>query len=281
MMKDFNNKVAAITGAASGIGRELALALVTRGCHLALSDVNMASLTVTADMARKKNSRVSITITHVDMSNRDAVYAWADETVAAYGRVNMIFNNAGVALSTLLEQTKPEDFEWIMNVNFWGVVWGTQAFMPHLRASGDGHVINISSIFGLLSVPFNGCYNASKFAVRGFSEALRMELELVGAPVSATCVHPGGIRTNIARDARIDKTSQILTGKDPVVALKKFDEMLNMTSARSAALQILRAVEKNQRRVLVGRDAKILDKLVRMLGSWYQPLVLRAVKRVG
>ncbi len=280
-MKDFNNKVAAVTGAASGIGRELACVLAARNCHLALSDVNMTGLAETAGMARKAGPNVKITTASVDTADRDAVYAWADRTAAEHGRVNMIFNNAGVALSTLLEQVKPEDFQWIMGINFWGVVWGTQAFIPHLRASGDGHVINISSIFGIMSVPYNGCYNTSKFAVRGFTEALRMELELVQAPVSATCVHPGGIRTNIARDARIDRRSQVLTGKDPLVSIKKFDEMLNTTSARSAALQIVRAVEKNRRRVLVGSDAKFLDKMVRLLGSWYQPLVVRAVRRAS
>ena len=160
------------------------------------------------------------------------------------------------------------------------MVWGTQAFLPHLRASGEGHVINTSSLFGLLSVPLNGCYNASKFAVRGYTECLRMELEVTKSPVSATCVHPGGIRTNIARAAKLDPSSKEVTGMDPEVARSKFDKMLNTTTAESAALQILKAVEKNRRRVLVGPDAKLLDKVVRLLGSWYQPLVMKATASV-
>jgi NAD(P)-dependent dehydrogenase (short-subunit alcohol dehydrogenase family) len=278
-MKSFNNKVAAITGAASGMGRTLAVELARRGCHLALSDVNEAGLQETAALASKHG--VKVTTTRVDTSKREAVYAWADQVVRDHGRVNLIFNNAGVALSTTLEKVKPEDFEWIMGINFWGVVWGTQAFLPHLRASGEGHVINTSSLFGLLSVPLNGCYNASKFAVRGYTECLRMELEVTKSPVSATCVHPGGIRTNIARAAKLDPSSQEVTGVDPEVARKRFDKMLNTTTAESAALQILKAVEKNRRRVLVGPDAKLLDKVVRLLGSWYQPIVMRATAAAG
>jgi NAD(P)-dependent dehydrogenase (short-subunit alcohol dehydrogenase family) len=277
-MKSFNNKVAAITGAASGMGRTLAVELARRGCHLALSDVNEAGLQETAALASKHG--VKVTTARVDTANREAVYAWADQVVRDHGRVNLIFNNAGVALSTTLEKVKPEDFEWIMGINFWGVVWGTQAFLPHLRASGEGHVINTSSLFGLLSVPLNGCYNASKFAVRGYTECLRMELEVTKSPVSATCVHPGGIRTNIARAAKLDPSSKEVTGMDPEVARSKFDKMLNTTTAESAALQILKAVEKNRRRVLVGPDAKLLDKVVRLLGSWYQPLVMKATASV-
>ncbi len=281
MMKSFDNKVAAITGAASGMGRELALALARRGCHLALSDIDAAGLAETATAARQANASVRISTAQVDTADRAAVYAWADQTAAQHGRVNLVFNNAGVALSATLEQVRREDFEWLMAINFWGVVWGTQAFLPHLRASGEGHVVNTSSLFGLLAMPLNGCYNASKFAVRGYTEALRMELELGRAPVSATCVHPGGVRTRIARSARMDASTATLLGCDPEQARAEFDKLLDTTSAESAALQILRAVERNQRRVLVGRDARWADKLVRLLGSWYQPLVVAAARRTA
>jgi len=277
-MKSFKNKVAAITGAASGMGRTLAVELARRGCHLSLSDVNLAGLEETAQQARAHG--VKVTTARIDTSSREAVYAWADQTARDHGKVNMIFNNAGVALAAALESVKPEDFQWIMNINFWGVVWGTQAFLPHLRASGEGHVINTSSLFGLLSVPGNGTYNASKFAVRGYTEALRMELETMGAPVSATCVHPGGIRTNIARAARVDPGAKAITGMEPEEATKKFDKLLNTTTAESAARQILKAVEHNRRRVLVGPDAWFLDKLVRLLGSWYQPLIVKSTKQM-
>lgn len=270
-MKSFRDKVAAITGAASGMGRELAIELAARGCHLALSDIDEAGLQETARLA--STGAVRIRTSHVDTADRQALLDWAAATAREFGRVNLIFNNAGVSVSSLLADVSREDFEWIMNINFWGVVWGTQAFLPYLQAAGEGHVVNTSSLFGLLAVPGQGPYNASKFAVRGYTEALRMELQLSGQAVSATCVHPGGIRTNIARSGRIDPGMRSLTGLDAEEARRRFDRLLNTTSARAAARQILRAVEKNRRRVLVGPDARLLDLLVRLCGSAYQPLL--------
>jgi NAD(P)-dependent dehydrogenase (short-subunit alcohol dehydrogenase family) len=276
-MKDFKNKVAAITGAASGMGRTLALQLAERGCHLALSDVNDKGLAETAQMVGQFG--VKVTTAKVDVANREAMVAWADQVAAEHGKVNLIFNNAGVALGAFLDTVKPEDFQWIMGINFWGVVWGTQAFLPHLKKSGDGHIINTSSLFGLLSIASQGTYNSSKFAVRGFTEALRQELDIENCGVSATCVHPGGIRTNIAKDAKMDASMHKATGGKTEEARAKFDKLLNATSAESAARQILRAVEGNQRRVLVGLDAKFLDKFVRLLGSWYQPFTTFFAKK--
>ena len=276
-MKDFKNKVAAITGAASGMGRTLALNLASRGCHLALSDVNTAGLAETAQMAGKLG--VKVTTAAVNVADREQVHAWADQVVRDHGKVNLIFNNAGVALGATVECVKPEDFEWIMGINFWGVVWGTKAFLPHLKAAGEGHIVNTSSLFGLLAVPSQGTYNASKFAVRGFTEALRQELDMDNCGVSATCVHPGGIRTNIAMAARIDPDMAAKTGIDTESSRKRFDKMLNTTTADSAAKQILRAVESNKRRVLVGPDAKFLDKVVRLFGSRYQPLTTLFAKK--
>lgn len=259
------------------MGRALAVELATRHCDLAISDVDEVGLRTTADLAATAGAKVTRTI--VDTSSRDQITSWAREVVRDHGRVNLIFNNAGVALSAPLATVKAADFEWIMSINFWGVVWGTQAFLPHLTASGDGHVVNTSSLFGLLAAPFNGPYNASKFAVRGYTEALRMELEYAGVPVSATCVHPGGVRTNIVRMARVDPGVSAATGVDSELARSRFDKLLDATTAEQAAQQILRAVRKNRRRVLVGNDAKALDKLVRLTGSWYQPLVLRGLTR--
>jgi len=272
-MKNFKNKVAAITGAASGMGRTLAVELAKRGCHLSLSDVNEAGLMETADLARKLG--VKVTTQKLDVSNRDAVFAWADQTALDHGQVNLIFNNAGVALTVNLDIVQQRDFDWIMGINFWGVVYGTQAFLPHLKKSRDGHVINTSSLFGLMAVPSQGTYNASKFAVRGYTEALRMELELAGEPVSATCVHPGGIATNIAKAGKIDPGMERISGVSIEKQRKLADKLINVTTAESAALQILKAVENNERRVLVGPDAKMLDKIVRLLGSAYQVLVMR------
>ncbi len=271
-MKSFNNKVAAITGAASGMGRSLAVELAKRGCHLAISDVNEVGLKETAELVSQLG--VKVTTSRVDTSDRQAIFDWADQVAREHGRVNLIFNNAGVALSATLEKISQKDFDWIMGINFWGVTWGSQAFLPYLKASGDGHIINTSSLFGLMSMPLSGAYNASKFAVRGYTECLRMELEMAGYPVSATCVHPGGVRTNISRDARNDMSSQEFSGLSEDEAKKRFDKALDTTSAEKAALQILKAVEKNDRRVLVGIDAKIMDKVIRLMGASYQRIVI-------
>ncbi|AWI54285.1 short-chain dehydrogenase [Aquabacterium olei] len=278
-MKSFKDKVAAITGAASGMGRTLAVELARRGCHLALSDVNETELVRTAELASQHGVRV--TLRKLDVADRAAVFAWADEVVRDHGRVNLVFNNAGVALTVPVEHAKISDFEWIMGINFWGVVHGTQAFLPHLRASGDGHIVNTSSLFGLMAIPTQGTYNATKFAVRGFTEALRMELEMEGACVSATCVHPGGIATNIAMAGKVDPAMEKLTGATIEQHKRRANKMISTTTAESAALQILTAVERNARRVLVGPDAKFLDKLVRLLGSTYQALVIRQMRKLN
>ena len=278
-MKSFKDKVAAITGAASGMGRTLALELARRGCNLALSDVNETELVKTAEMAGKFGVRV--TVQKLDVAKREAVYDWAEQVVRDHGKVNLIFNNAGVALTTTLEHVKISDFEWIMGINFWGVVYGTQAFLPHLKASGDGHIINTSSLFGLMAVPTQGTYNATKFAVRGYTEALRMELEMAGDKVSATCVHPGGIATNIAMAGKVDPIMEKLTGTTEEQQKRRANKLINVTTAESAALQILSAVEKNERRVLVGNDAKMLDKVVRICGSAYQVLVMRQLRKMN
>lgn len=275
MSPRFAGRVAAITGAASGMGRALAVELARRGCHLALSDIDEAGLADTARLC----APVTVTTARVDTSDRDAVFDWADAVVRDHGRVNLVFNNAGVALGAAAADIAPSDFQWLMGVNFWGVVWGTQAFLPHLEASGDGHVVNTSSVFGLLAMPLNGAYNASKFAVRGYTEALRMELELRGAPVSATCVHPGGVRTRIAQRARLDPRTAAWTGQSVEDARQAFDKLLDTTSAEAAAQRILRGVERNERRVIVGPDAWWADKLVRLLGSAYQGVVVWGLRR--
>ena len=275
LVKSFSGKVAAITGAGSGIGRALALRLARRGCHLALCDVNERGLAATVEWARRTGVRV--TGDRVDVADREAVYRWADRVAEEHGRVNLVFNNAGVALGSAIEGGSYEDFEWLMNINFWGVVHGTKAFLPHLKASGEGHVVNVSSVFGLISVPGQGAYNASKAAVRGFTDALRMELEMSGAPVSATSVHPGGINTNISRNSRGDASVEKL-GLDTERGREKFDKLL-ITDSEEAARAVLRAVKKDKRRVLVGRDAYFIDGMARLLPSAYQHAVKRFVRR--
>ena len=275
LVKSFSGKVAAITGAGSGIGRALALRLARRGCHLALCDVNERGLAATVEWTRRTGVRV--TGDRVDVADREAVYRWADRVAEEHGRVNLVFNNAGVALGSAIEGGSYEDFEWLFGINFWGVVHGTKAFLPHLRASGEGHVVNVSSVFGLISVPGQGAYNASKAAVRGFTDALRMELEMSGAPVSATSVHPGGINTNISRNSRGDASVEKL-GLDTERGREKFDKLL-ITDSEDAARAVLRAVKKDKRRVLVGRDAYFIDGMARLLPSAYQHAVKRFVRR--
>jgi len=277
-MKSFQGKVAAVTGAGSGIGRALALTLALRGCNLALCDVDWGGLEETARLARRAGLRV--TVQRVDVADRAAVHRWADLVAEEHGKVNMVFNNAGVALGSTVEGGGYEDLEWLFGVNFWGVVHGTKAFLPHLRASGEGHVVNVSSVFALISVPGQAAYNASKAAVRAFTDALRMELEMSGAPVSATCVFPGGIKTNIARNSRGDASVEAL-GLDAEGGREKFEKLF-VTGADEAAGVILRAVERNERRVLVGRDARLIDGLARLLPGAYQPVVERlALKSLG
>ena len=268
-MKNFKDKVAAITGAGSGIGRQLAVLLARDGCHLALSDVNEAGLNETAGQLR--SSGVRITTTVLDVSSREAVAQWASQTVREHGKVNLIFNNAGVALGSTVEGMRYEDFEWLMNINFWGVVYGTKEFLPHLKAAGDGHIINISSLFGLTAQPTQSAYNASKFAVRGFTESLRQELDLQNCGVSATCVHPGGIRTNIANAARMSDSIKTL-GMDPAKSARQFNKLLRCPP-EVAAQVILDAVRNNDRRVLIGNDAKMLDLVQRVLPTGYQKLI--------
>jgi NAD(P)-dependent dehydrogenase (short-subunit alcohol dehydrogenase family) len=274
-MKDFDGRVAAITGAGSGIGRALAEELARRGAHLALSDIDEIGLAET--VARCEGSAVKVTSQRLDVADREAVYAWADQVVDEHGSVNLIFNNAGVALGATIESMSYEDFEWLMNINFWGVVHGTKAFLPHLKASGEGHVVNLSSVFGLLSIPSQSAYNAAKFGVRGFTDALRIELEIEPCGVSSTTVHPGGIKTNIARNARMDSSVAPLAGSTDE-ARSGFDKVA-MTTPEKAARQILAAVEADKRRALIGPDAKVLDLISRLPAGVYQKAIVRGARR--
>lgn len=274
-MQSFDGRVAAITGAGSGIGRALAQQLAARGAHLALSDINGEGLADTVN--RCEGSGVKVTSQYLDVADRDAVYAWADQVATDHGKVNLIVNNAGVALAATIEAMAYDDMQWLMDIDFWGVVYGTKAFLPHLKASGEGHVVNLSSVFGLISIPSQSAYNAAKFAVRGFTDSLRMELEMEQSCVSCTTVHPGGIKTNIARSARVDVSVASVAG-DPEAARARFDKML-FTSPDKAARQILAAVEHNRRRVLVGPDAKVIDVLARLPAAVYQRILVKGAAR--
>lgn len=268
-MKNFNNKVAAITGAGSGIGQQLAICLAQQGCHLSLSDVNEQGLAKTVELLKAYDVRV--TTKRLDVSDRIAMKDWAAETVQAHGSVNLIFNNAGVALASTVEGESYEELEWIVNINFWGVVYGTKEFLPLIKQSKDGHIINVSSLFGLTAQPTQSAYNATKFAVRGFTESLRQELDIENCGVSALCVHPGGIRTNIANSARSNDSLKTL-GIDSSKTTASFNKLLR-TPPEEAARQILVAVQKNKRRLLIGNDAKSLDLIQRILPTGYQKVI--------
>ena len=267
-MKNFAGKVVVVTGAASGMGRDLALQLADKGARLAISDMNPTGLEEIRAMLEAKGADVHSQLLNV--AEREAVLEIADTVVAHFGKVNAIFNNAGIAHHGEVELTDFKTYERIMDVDYWGVVNGTKAFLPHLIASGDGHVVNTSSLFGLMSTPGQSAYNAAKFAVRGFTESLIQEMRLAGHPVSVSCVHPGGIKTAIARNATVNE------GSDAAQFAALFDKKLARMSSPQAASVILKGVEKDKPRILVGADAKFLDKLVRVLGAAYMPVVAKA-----
>jgi len=272
-MKTVQNKVAAITGAGSGIGQALAKLLASNACNVAISDINEEGLESTRAACELHGVKVHSQV--LDVADKNAVYSWADTVNEHFGKVNMVFNNAGVALGATVEDMEYEDFEWLFNINFWGVVYGTKAFLPLIKQTGDGHIVNISSVFGIISVPTQSAYNAAKFAVRGFTDALREELDIENSGVSATTVHPGGIKTNIARSSRIKVDPQWLAGRDPG---KDFDK-LAMTTPDQAAKIIYKAMMKNKRRVLVGADARIIEGMQRLAPSAYQNILIKGALR--
>lgn len=271
-MSEFEGRVVVITGAGSGIGRALAVDLAGRGAKLALSDVDTVGLAETARLAQALGAEVKSD--HLDVTQREAVFEYADAVVAYFGKVNQVYNNAGIAYHGEFERTEFKDIERIMDVDFWGVVNGTKAFLPHLIASGDGHLVNVSSLFGLLGIPGQTAYNAAKFAVRGFTESLRQEMLVAKHPVQVTCVHPGGIKTAIARNATVP------AGDDQAGFAQFFDSKLARTSPEQAAQTILRGVRKNSPRVLIGADAKLLDGWVRLVGPSYQRVVALVAGRI-
>lgn len=271
-MQGFAGKVAVVTGAGSGIGRALAIELARSGAKLAISDVDMEGLAETEQQVKALGAAVKSD--RLDVTEREAFLAYADAVAEHFGKVNQIYNNAGIAFSGDIEVSQFKDIERVMDVDYWGVVNGTKAFLPHLIASGDGHIVNISSVFGLFSVPGQAAYNSAKFAVRGFTEALRQEMILAGRPVGVTTVHPGGIKTAIARNATAAE------GLDRDELARTFDKQMARTSPQRAAEIILDAVRKNKARVLVGGDAKVLDILVRLTGSGYQRLFSPVMRRM-
>ncbi len=257
-------KIAVITGAGSGIGRALAMQLNREGCELFLSDINAEALNDTIGMLSRKEILADGQV--VDVASKAAMHAWAERIDDTRGHVDIVINNAGVALMATVEESDYADQEWLMGINFWGVVYGTQAFLPLLQRAAQGHLVNLSSIFGLIGVPTQSAYNAAKFAVRGYTEALRQEM--AGSNVHVCCVHPGGIRTNIARVARGGDES--LT---PEERGREF-EKLARTSPEVAAQKIIDAIAKRKPRLLIGLDAQIISLISRLFPVSYTRFIL-------
>jgi short-subunit dehydrogenase len=274
-MTAIRGAAAALTGAASGIGRALALELAARGCDLALADRDEAGLAaVAAEIARAHSQKV--TVHRVDVGEPPQIAEFALAAIAAHPGLNIVINNAGVALMGQFHEIDQAQMDWLMNINFWGVVHGTRAFLPHLASRPEAHIVNLSSIFGIIAPPGQAAYAASKFAVRGFSESLRHELQLAGSPVRLSVVHPGGIATNIARNSR--SGTGVTDNARRAQSIERFDTMARTTPA-AAALRIIQGIEKNQPRILIGNDARFMDLLQRLRPATYWAPLARMIER--
>jgi NAD(P)-dependent dehydrogenase (short-subunit alcohol dehydrogenase family) len=274
-MKTLSGKTVAITGAASGIGRALALECAQLGARLAIVDIDERGLDETAAQARSRGAEVLAG--RLDVGSRAAIHAWAAEVERATGGADVLINNAGVSLSHRVERMSDEDFEWLFNINFWGVVNGCKAFLPQLRSRPEAHIVNLSSVFGIIGVPTQAAYNAAKFAVRGYTEALRQELRETS--VRVTCVHPGGIRTNIARRGRhYEDAAGAATDSERAAA--EFERAAR-TTPEQAAHRIVTAVLAEKPRLLIGADAYIIDALARLLPASYDSVIAAALRLRG
>src|SRR2546423_6081585 len=272
---------AAITGAASGIGRALALELAARGCDLALADRDEAGLQqVAAEITQntdKTHSR-KVSVHRVDVGEPNQIADFATAATAAHPGLNIVINNAGVALLGQFSEIEQAQMEWLININFWGVVHGTRAFLPHLSRQREAHIVNLSSIFGIIAPPGQTAYSAAKFAVRGFSESLRHELAMANSPVRLSVVHPGGVSTNIARNSRTGVG--VTDNARRAESIERFDALAK-TPPVAAAQRIILGIEKNQPRILIGKDAWFLDLLQRLRAATYWKVLQRRKAEVA
>jgi short-subunit dehydrogenase len=274
-MTAIRGSACAVTGAASGIGRALALELAARGADLALADRDEAGLqAVAAEIAKTSPRKVSVHT--VDVAEPGQIAAFAQSAVAAHPGLNIVINNAGVALMGMFGEVEQAQMEWLMNINFWGVVHGTRAFLPHLASRPEAHIVNLSSIFGIISPPGQTAYCAAKFAVRGFSESLRHELQMAKSPVKLSVVHPGGVATNIARNSR--SGAGMTDNARRAQSIERFDAMAKTTPA-AAALRIIAGIERNQPRILIGNDARFMDLLQRFRPATYWNVLARRIEK--
>ena len=266
---------AAVTGAASGIGRALAIELAARGCNLALADRDEAGLAATA---AEIGGKVEISVHRVDIGVPADIAAFAQAAIAAHPALNILVNNAGVALLGQFHEIDQAQMEWLFNINFWGAVHTTRAFLPHLASRREAHIVNLSSIFGIIGPPGQTAYAASKFAVRGFSESLRHELQMAGSPVRLSVVHPGGVATNIARNSRTG--SGVADNARRLETIERFDRVAK-TSPQAAALRIIDGIEKDQPRILIGSDARMMDLLQRFRPGTYWAVLAKRIEKIA
>lgn len=271
-MSFLSEGVGVVTGAGSGIGRALAQQLAAAGSALALADVDEAGLLETAQ-SLKKNSAV-VTTHVVDVADEEAMRSFAGDVGKRHGHVTLLINNAGVALHGNFEEVSLDDFRLLMNINFWGTVYGVKFFLPLLNREKRAQIVNISSVFGMIAPAGQCAYAASKFAVRGFTEALRHELK--GSNIGVSCVHPGGIRTQIARHARVGAG---VTGTGHLEKAARFERLLR-TSPEAAAARILRGVERREPRILIGADAYQVDILQRLRPATYWKTLSRRMEKL-
>jgi short-subunit dehydrogenase len=274
-MTAIRGSTAAITGAANGIGRSLAIELAARGCNLALADRDGATLQAIASEIATLHSR-KVTTHIFDVSDAQAIEAFAKEAISAHPALNILINNAGVALMGTFAEIDLSQMEWLININFWGVVRGTRAFLPHLSLQREAHIVNLSSIFGIVAPPGQCSYAAAKFAVRGFSESLRHELQAAKSPVRLSVVHPGGIATHIARNSRIG--SGMTDNERRAKSIERF-EAAAKTTPRQAALRIIKGIENDEPRILIGGDARMLDLLQRFRPATYWKVLSRRMQK--
>lgn len=261
-----NESIVVITGAASGIGRALALRLAKEGiAGLAIADVNAEGLDETARMIESAGPRVSKH--QLNVADLDHMREFAASVVIQHGRVTHLINNAGVALFGTIEEVSIEDLEWLMSINFWGTVYGVKLFLPILREQPEAHIVNVSSVFGFIAPPGNAAYSASKFAVRGLTEALRHELK--GTSVAVSCVHPGGVATNIARGGKLGAHANASV-KEKIV---KYHTKVSHTTADQAAETIVRGIKRRSKRILVGMDARLIDVVHRAAPVHYMSVM--------
>jgi short-subunit dehydrogenase len=274
-MTTISGSAAAITGAASGIGRALALELAARGCDVAVADVNDAGLASLADEIKRTHQRKA-SVHRLDVSQPAQIEEFARAAIASHPKLNIVVNNAGVALFGQFHEIDQSQIDWLMNINFWGVVHGTRAFLPHLQTRGEAHIVNVSSIFGIIAPAGQTAYCAAKFAVRGFSEALRHELQTNKSNVWLSVVHPGGVATSIASNARMG--TGVTDNSRRSEAIDRFAEAAR-TTPRDAALRIIRGIEKNEPRILIGNDARFLDLLQRFRPATYWATLARRIEK--